>query len=286
VRLDKLGGRLVPRDAASRRWMAVSAVIHVVVIGLVVLSIRAIPRPQVQFIQLDDGGGAESAMPAYHPPAGTTHAAAPRPLRVQPAPAPEESAVTAVVPQAITPAAPVAVAEVDSLPIDPHATIEPRYGDGRLWIRVSDAVSGNLPARRAAREMPDHVARVDSALAEKIRTYMDTVPPDSFATREGPKWTTQIAGQTWGIDGKWIYLGPIKLPAMVLALLPLPSGNYELAQRNMQLQRMREDLLQAAQRATNAVEFKKYVKELRERKEAEHQQRIPPDTTSRVPLIP
>lgn len=132
------------------------------------------------------------------------------------------------------------------------------------------------------------MALVDSALAEKIRSYMDTVPPDSFATREAPKWTTEIAGQTWGLDGKWIYLGPIKLPATVLALLPLPSGNYDLAQRNIQLQRMREDLMDAAGRAANAVEFKRYVKELRERKEKEHQQRIPPapPPTPRDTLIP
>src|SRR5205823_1811504 len=162
----------------------------------------------------------------------------------------------------------------DSLPVDKHhRQIGPLYGDGRLWVHAGDAAAGRVPARMAVDSMPIHVAKIDAALAQKIRTYLDTVPPDSFAIRAAPKWTTQIAGKTWGIDGKWIYLGGIKIPTTLLALLPLPpeaAGSYDLAQREAHLNAMRRDILEAAQRANDAVEFKKYVKELRERKEAEH----------------
>jgi len=257
----------------------VSAAIHVVIIA-VLWTFKQAPRPAIQLIQLDDGNERTAAMPSYQPPRRTSSRAAPAPAARQAAP--EIIEFPFEVPSRV-----VVEVEPDSVPVDTHGAIESRYGDGRLWVRVGDVVAGNLPAKRDVKEMPTHVARVDSALAEKIRSYLDTVPPDSFATRPGPKaWTTEIAGQPWGLDGKWIYLGPIKIPAAILALLPLPAGNYELAQRNMQLQAMREDLMQAAQRAQNAEEFKKYVKELRERKDLEHQQRIPPDTTKRQPLIP
>lgn len=267
--------------------MVVSGVVHVLVIGLMLSTMRAKPQPKVTYIDLTDGDEALATVPVYREPVHGIPVAGPRPTEPAPAPAPPPAApaVAMVIPDGRAPAAPLRPA-VDTMPAAGHAAIEPRYGDGRLWVRVTDVLNGNLPAKREAKEMPNHVARVDSALAEKIRTYMDTVPPDSFSVRQAPKWTTEIAGQTWGIDGKWIYLGPIKLPTAVLALLPLPSGNYELAQRNAQLQRMREDLMQAAFRAQSAVEFKRYVKELRERKEAEHQQRIPPDTTQKAPLIP
>lgn len=276
MQLGRLGGGLVPRER-SRRWIFVSAAIHIVVIAIL-WTFKQAPRPVVQLIQLDDGGRA-ATMPTYQAPARSSRAS---PVTAGRPAAPAPAAVPFEVPSQI-----IAQVTPDSLPIDTHGTLEPRYEDGRLWVRVSDVTAGNLPAKRDVKEMPNHVARVDSALAEKIRSYLDTVPPDSFATRPGPKaWTTEIAGQPWGLDGKWIYLGPIKIPTAILALLPLPAGNYDLAQRNMQLQAMREDIMQAAQRAQSAEEFKKYVKELRERKDVEHQQRIPPDTTKRQPLIP
>lgn len=264
--------------------MVVSAAIHVVVIGLL-LSLKAPPRPTITYIDLDDGSEPAAPAQVYREPVRGGPVGGLRLVEPPPKPRAAEPVIAVAIPDGSAPAAPLRPV-LDRLPADGHAAIEPRYGDGRVWVRVSDVLAGNLPAKREAKEMPNHVARVDSALADKIRLYMDTVPPDSFAVRQAPKWTTEIAGQTWGIDGKWIYLGPIKLPAAVLALLPLPSGNYELAQRNAQLQRMREDLMDAAWRAQSAVEFKRYVKELRERKEAEHQQRIPPDTTKRTPLIP
>jgi hypothetical protein len=188
----------------------------------------------------------------------------------------------------------------DSLPIDTHRQIGPDYGDGRLWVRADDAEGGRVPARIAMDSMPVHVAKVDSALAAQIRTYLDTVPPDSFATRAAPKWTTEIAGRTWGIDGKWIYLGGLKLPTALLAALPIPAsaaGNYDGQQREAQIGAMRRDIMESAARAANAVEFNRYVKELRQRKESERSVReaqstrpnpAPGDTatTKQEPLYP
>ena len=59
---------------------------------------------------------------------------------------------------------------------------------------------------------------------------------------------------------------------MVLAMLGnlLPQGNYDEALRARHLDEMRQDLLQAAARAETYQQFRQYVRELRARKQAEH----------------
>jgi hypothetical protein len=93
---------------------------------------------------------------------------------------------------------------------------------------------------------------------------------------------TEIDGQKWGVDGAWIYLGGLKIPSAILALIPLPQGNYDANKRNAELQRIREDIMQAARRAESMEQFKRYVKETRERKDAEREarknQRVKPDS--------
>ena len=122
---------------------------------------------------------------------------------------------------------------------------------------------------------PPTVAMLDSTVTARLRAFLDTTVSDSFALPEGtPQWTTKIAGRTWGIDGKWIYLGGLKLPAALLALLPFPQGNIDQARGNAALMRMREDIMQAAQRAATREEFNEYVKELRARKDKERRERL------------
>jgi hypothetical protein len=117
------------------------------------------------------------------------------------------------------------------------------------------------------------VAQLDSAVTARLTAFLDTLPRDSFTRDPAPAWTTQIAGQTWGMDGKWIYLGPLKLPAALLALLPFPQGNIDQSRAANELLRYRDDIMQAARRAETAAEFKKYVNELRKRKDAEREAR-------------
>jgi hypothetical protein len=75
---------------------------------------------------------------------------------------------------------------------------------------------------------------------------------------------------------------------MALALLGnlFPQGNFDESMRARQLQYMREDLLQAAARAQSFQQFRRYVRELRERKQAERdaeERRRAQDTTRVVP---
>ena len=75
---------------------------------------------------------------------------------------------------------------------------------------------------------------------------------------------------------------------MALALLGnlLPQGNFDESMRARQLQDMRDDLLHAAARAESFQQFRRYVRELRERKQAERdaeQRRRAQDTVKAVP---
>jgi hypothetical protein len=109
----------------------------------------------------------------------------------------------------------------------PRRLIQPAFGDGRLWVRADEAALG-VVGRSETVEM--HVARVDSAVRERIRAYLASGPVDSFATPPPPDWTTEVGEDTWGVDGSWIYLGDFKIPNILLALIPMPQGNIPMAE--------------------------------------------------------
>lgn len=179
---------------------------------------------------------------------------------------------------------PPAPAERGGLGVAPGRRIlGARLGDGRVWVRPWDALAAAIAGMgEDESDTAAHIARIDSVVAVRIMAFLDTLSPDSMALPMLKPWVTEIGGQKWGIDGGWIYLGGIKLPSAILALLPLPQGNYEQAQHDGDLQRIREDILQAGRRAESAAEFKHYVEETRKRRDAEREakknQRVKPDS--------
>ncbi|HRP08628.1 MAG TPA: hypothetical protein PLL69_09080, partial [Gemmatimonadales bacterium] len=87
-----------------------------------------------------------------------------------------------------------------------------------------------------------------------------------------PSWVTELGGQQVGLDQQWIYLGPVKLPAALLATLPLnvqvnPTEYAAFRKR----QAMREDILTAGWRSANLAELRQAVKRLRQEREAEQE---------------
>ena len=165
--------------------------------------------------------------------------------------------------------------------VGPHLITPPQPADGRLWVLprpalpevVADALYGEPDLR-------------DSVAVGRLRAMVDTLNRqlDSLQiARKPPSWTANVAGEKFGIDGSNIYIGPIRIPTAALALLGnlLPQGNYDESRRARQLADMRADLLQAARRAETMDQFKKYVKELRARKQAEREfeRRARGDTT-------
>jgi hypothetical protein len=197
-------------------------------------------------------------------------------------------------PETPPPAAPsVGAAATDTgaaLPAyDPTAALAPRVGDGRLWVSprpalpasVADALYGDTTARN-----PGAVARL-RVMVDSLNEVLDQVQRE----RQRPTWT--VGGgeggiPKFGIDSQYIHVAGIKIPTMALALLGnlLPQGNYDEGLRARQLQDMREDIMRAADRAQTFQDFKRYVRELRERKQAERdaeRRRQAQDTTKVIP---
>ena len=284
---------------ASPWWIAASLVAHAGLVALLLVTThRVFPSGPTYIVLAPPSGGAEIELPPVGPirPLGGTPARAwgRREAPPQRPAGPPVQAPTAV-PSALPPAR-ASEAGGGAAPgrDTTAATGQPaagpgrrilgaRFGDGRLWVRPWDAIAAAIAASGRDTVTPAmHAALIDSAIVARLHAFLDTLPPDSFAVAAPRPWTTEINGQKWGIDGGWIYLGGIKLPTAILALLPLPQGNYDRAKHEAELMQIREDILQAARRAESAAEFRKYVDETRKRRDAEREakrnQKVPPDS--------
>ena len=164
----------------------------------------------------------------------------------------------------------------------------PQVGDGRLWVSprpglpapVAEALYGDTTGRNTAA-----IGRL-KAMVDSLNQVLDQIQREN----KRPAW---VVGGTpdkpmWGIDSAYIHVAGIKIPTMALALLGnlLPQGNFDEAMRQRQLNDMRTDLLRAADRAQSFQQFRRYVRELRERKQAERdaeQRRRAQDTVKTVP---
>lgn len=155
------------------------------------------------------------------------------------------------------------------------------YGNGSLWVRPLPITPHEI-AQQIAGFSRQQLA--DSVITEIIQGYLDRLAEER--AHQGPalpSWTTTLGGKKIGVDQKWIYLGPIKLPTALLALLPINAGgNPTAAEYNKRLSAMREDLFEAARRSANYDEFKKAVKELRDetqrKRDFEKNRRTAPDS--------
>lgn len=258
--------RKVAPVRARAPWLA-SAVLHAVVIGLALTAAWRV-GPRVTFIKLSP--------PVARPLPPLPPYGAGRPGR-GPAgglgrPVPHSSAPAAR-------AAPAPIGHGDSalsLAVGPNFVTTPRAGDGRIWIGPRPA----LPAEVANELYVPHL-RADSLPRESIVTRRLRAMVDSMnriidvEQREHrlPSWTTGgESGKKFGLDSSHIYIAGVKIPSAVLMALGslLPQGNYDEAMRGRALAQMRDDMIQAARRTETLREFRQYVRELRSRKQAEH----------------
>lgn len=169
----------------------------------------------------------------------------------------------------------------------------PRVGDGRLWVSPRPG----LPAAVADALYGDTTGRHDAAVA-RLRAMVDSlneILDQTQRNRQRPRWT--VGGTpdnpTWGLDSAYIHVAGIKIPTLALALLNLlpnwdnmAQGNFDEELRMRQLNYMREDILRSAERAQSLKEFKRYVRELRDRRQAERDaedRRRAQDTVRAVP---
>ncbi len=261
--------RLPDAQQPQPGWGIASLLVHVLVIALLVGTVGRSVITTVTFVQLgtEDGSGREIELPPYSAPLGVTEHTAGVGNEISEIPS---SPVVAYSPRVVPisdPPRPKSLAEYNPV-IGTAPVLGVPRGSGTVWI---GPLEGRLGIIEGSPDPATHVARVDSAIRAKILAFVDTMPADSFATPPlVTSWVTETEdGKTWGVDPSWIYLGDFKLPSFLLALIPLPQGNYELAQKEAELMRIREDIIRAARQAQTNADFRRYVNETRKRKDAE-----------------
>jgi hypothetical protein len=168
---------------------------------------------------------------------------------------------------------------------EPIGITGPGLADGHLWVRPLP-----LPPKELAKRLSkSHVDLVDSAVTAIVQGYLDSIAAEPASRNTGlPSWTKDIAGKKFGIDGKNIYVAGLKIPAAVLALLPISGGNIDQNRAYNHLMDLRADLQYAAQRSANLAEFKEMIRDMRLRKEKErefeaNQRTAPPPETPATP---
>lgn len=154
--------------------------------------------------------------------------------------------------------------------------VRPAYGDSRLWAPSAPLVTAPLSG----------TARLDSAIAPIFRELADSMRAAAAAGRDPNDWTFKIGGQKYGIDQRFIRLGPLSIPTAALAFLPLNvQANPMAVEHDRRLAQMRTEIMEQEQRASRDEDFQKAVKALRERKEKEREEQKKGDQPIKPPAF-
>ena len=249
----------------------VSLLVHVVVAAVLVLTWRVyLPLPRlfgdeeaiperIEYVVLPRGEVNRSGIAGGDGRPETPEAE--RPRLVAP------STIPSTIPPAAAEAAPVAP-QPGSGPLigggGPARGVQPSYVDGRVW-------PGAAPLETAPKTWAE---RLDSSLVAGIGAANDSAALYAGTGRAPGDWTFERGGQKWGVDQKFIRLGPVKIPTAVLGALPLNvQQNPIVAERERAFALMREDIQYHARRSMNEDEFRKAVQRIRERKDRERRER-------------
>lgn len=147
----------------------------------------------------------------------------------------------------------------------PLRGIQPRYSDPRLWGGVTGPIA---TAPKSSAEQLDSVIKGD------LRRYYDSVQVASGNRRDPTDWTFQKGGKKYGVDSKFIRLGPVSIPTSILALLPLNvSTSPSVTERERAYNAMHDDISLHAQQQINEADFQKAVRNIRERKDRERKEK-------------
>jgi hypothetical protein len=281
------GGRRVRREWP---WIAltISIAVHVVLVLMSSVEGRqpVLPRRPVHVIVLPP-------MAEHAPPVEMPYRAAPAeptvpgraPVR-HPRRLPENPPVTVLPPPPVTHHRADSGIVAPPTPVTPDR-IGPNWADGLLWVRPLP-----LPARELAQRLKKTDAELaDSVVKATIQAFLDSIAREPDAAKAAlPEWSTQIAGKKFGIDQKYLTVAGLKIPAAVLALIPLHSG-YNESKVFDRTDELLADLRYAANRAQTVDEFKNAIGEMRRRKQQEHefernQRSAPPPELRSPPPIP
>lgn len=166
------------------------------------------------------------------------------------------------------PAIPSIPPERERVPGSSRTDLAPSFGTGVLWGHLRPSGAEELAQQVLGMQQG---SVLDSGTAVRLQRYIDSMAVEVRGNHP-PSWVVSLGGRKLGVDQQWIHLGPIRIPTAVLALLPINiQSNPTEAEYGKRLNVMRNDLLQAAQRARNYAEFKDNVAQLRREKEAERE---------------
>jgi hypothetical protein len=262
--------RFPVRRGWSRVALAISIVVHVLLFYGPIESRppERHPWPELNLIPVPQSPTRSDAPDmVYLAPRGNARVALP-PIRQPAAPSTGRSRPADLVPETT----PSLRGGVIPLPDSGATTAErgrmrigPDYGDGVGWVRPVPFSPQEL-ARHLERS---HVEHVDSAVTAIMQGFLDSLANEPGAALKLPDWTTTLAGSKFGIDSKYIYVAGLKIPAALLALLPIPGGNVSQDRALDHVIDMRADIEQAARRAQNMEDFKRAIREIRDRKQRE-----------------
>ena len=127
-----------------------------------------------------------------------------------------------------------------------------------------------------------HAELTDSAVKAILNHYLDSLAALPGGGRVlPPSWKATIGGREYGLDGQWITVAGVRIPSLVLALIPFPNGGNESKALDVQGRMRVQDYQLALPRAAAAADQREQIKEIRERAEAERglnqQQREAPE---------
>lgn len=156
------------------------------------------------------------------------------------------------------------------------AGTQPSYRDSRVW-GATDTPLATAPKTSEQ--------RLDSAVTASVKHFQDSVVANSYVPNkfERGDWTVEHNGKKYGIDQQYIRLGKFSIPTPLLALLPFNrvQTNPIAAEEGKRQLAMRMDIMEHAQASLNEEEFRRAVKEIRERKEREKRGQPDPGGVSR-----
>ncbi|HWA58177.1 MAG TPA: hypothetical protein VG692_13040 [Gemmatimonadales bacterium] len=275
----------MPETGGGRRpnWLAiaVSLVVHSLLLLVVVRGRPPVnpSRPNQVILVPLPGPEPDRVVPMPQVRERVDRGPAPVPQAAPPAPVHLIDSLPERKPEAVAPAR----LDTASAPGAPADRIGPGLATGRLWVRPLPVP----PKELAKRLQRSHTELVDSAISALAQAYMDSVAREPGADRVVlPDWTTEVNGAKFGLDSRNIYIAGLKIPAAVLALLPIPPGGNQSRALDHSGQWIADDLRRAASRAQTLDEFKQAVRELREQKQWEKdmqraQRELPADTTTK-----
>ncbi len=308
-----LGARLsgLPRgEKRSPRAVAVAVALHVLVGGVLIQAL-SLGYGVPQWLQFDDGQANREERLTYIapvPPKTEPPTEVRRPVAEQPAV--QRPSALPFNPQADSrpagPPPPAAPTPRDTGSggtvgngigaLDPNVRgVRPGYTDERVWRGPVGQGGGGGTGIASG----DRADKLDSIMAGMLTAARDSLDSLNRAQGRGQygrapgDWTkTDKSGNKWGWDQQGIRLGKVMIPNALLALLPLNaataaqmSGNPTASANAARLGAGRADIQRMSERGMGEAEFKRIVKEMDKRRDAERRERLrAPSASLAAPL--